>query len=132
MGSAAVVVMEGDWEAHSKKTSVLWKRALPCTCSYEEEVKAMKLATTWIKKICEEEETIQISTDRQSFCKDLQSYNPETEHIKGGSCRAMKGRLISSGYPATPTYQEITWLIEWPDRQPVCWGSEDQSLTEAQ
>ena len=81
MGGAAFVVTEGDPETPHELASVSRKGAL-CTCSYEEEVEAMKMASTWIKEKCQKEETIQICTDSQSLCMALQSYNPETDPIR--------------------------------------------------
>ena len=81
MGGAAFVATEGDPEAPHKLASVSRKGTL-CTCSFEEEVEAMKMASTWIKENCQKEETIQICTDRQSLCMALQSYNPETDPIR--------------------------------------------------
>ena len=91
MGGAAFVVTEGDPEAPHKLTSVLAKGAL-YTCSYEEEVEAMKMAATWIKENCMEDETIQICTDSQSLCMALQSFNPETDPIRE-TLQGHKGRI---------------------------------------
>ena len=81
MGGAAFVVTEGDPESPNVLSSVEKKGAL-YTCSYEEEVEAMKMAATWIDQHCEREESIQICTDSQSLCMALQSYNPETDPIR--------------------------------------------------
>ena len=40
--------------------------------------------------------------------------------------------MTYSGYLATLIYQEAIWLIQRPGRQQICWGLEDQSLSEVQ
>ena len=81
MGGAAFVVTEGNPESPQRLASEGRKGAL-YTCSYEEEVEAMKMAATWIKDNCDTKETIQICTDSQSLCMALQSYNSETDPIR--------------------------------------------------
>ena len=51
MGDAVFVVTEEDPETPHELASVSRKGAL-CTCPYEEEVEAMKMAFTWIKDNC--------------------------------------------------------------------------------
>ena len=38
------------------------RKGAMCTCSYEQEVEAVKMASTWIRENCQKEETIQIET----------------------------------------------------------------------
>ena len=52
------------------------------TCSYEEEVEAMKMATSWVKEYCNITTSIMIGTDIQSLCMAIEALNPETEPIK--------------------------------------------------
>ena len=76
-----MVATEGDPEDPQVLDTIERKGAL-YTCSYEEEVEAMKAASEWIVENCEEEERILICTDCQSLCMALRSYNPETDAIR--------------------------------------------------
>ena len=69
-----------------------------CTCSYEQEVEAVKMASTWIRENCQKEETIMICTDSQSLCMALQSCNPETDPIR----EILQGHQVPSHRHTTP------------------------------
>ena len=80
-GGAAAVITTGDPESMEVITT-LEARGADFTCSYEEELEAMKMAAQWITENSEEQETIMVCTDSQSLCLALQSYNPETDVIR--------------------------------------------------
>ena len=81
MGGAAMVASEGDPENPTFFHSEGRKGAL-FTCSYEEEVEAMRLAAVWITENREINEPITICTDSQSLCMAIKNFNPETEAIR--------------------------------------------------
>ena len=80
-GGAGVVITKDDPEDLTLIETIT-KRGALYTCSYEEEVEAMRIATKWIKENCEPETKILICTDSQSLCMALQSLNPETDGIR--------------------------------------------------
>ena len=52
MGGAAVVVTDGDPE-HPNELHIIERKGSLYTCSYEEEVEAMKEAALWISEKCD-------------------------------------------------------------------------------
>ena len=81
MGGAAAVITEGDPEAPNELHTIEKKGAL-FTCSYEEEVEAMKEAAVWISENCDRQTKVMICTDSQSLCMAMKSLNPETDGIR--------------------------------------------------
>ena len=81
MGGAATVVTDGDPEEPNILDTIETKRAL-FTCSYEEEVAAMRDAAEWIQENCERQTSILVCTDSQSLCMAMQSHNAETDGIR--------------------------------------------------
>ena len=80
MGGAAVVVTEGNPEQPNVIHTIESKGSL-YTCSYEEEVQALKDAANWVVENAEDT-PVMICTDSQSLCKALQSFNSETDSIR--------------------------------------------------
>ena len=80
-GGAAAVITTRDPESMEVIAS-LKARGADFTCSYEEELEAMKMAAQWIKENSEGQEPIMVCTDSQSLCMALRSYNPETDAIR--------------------------------------------------
>ena len=76
-----MVVKEGDPE-HPKVIHTEIKRGALYTCSYEEEVAAMRIAMNWIATHRDSKENITICTDSQSLCMALISHNTETDDIR--------------------------------------------------
>ena len=80
-GGAAAVITTGDPES-MEVIATLEARGADFTCSYEDEVEAMKMAAQWIKENSKGQEPIMVCTDSQSLCIALQSYNPETDEVR--------------------------------------------------
>ena len=97
IGGAAMVASEGDPEHPEYLDSVKKKGAL-YTCSYEEEVEAMRLAANWIVQNREAEESITICTDSQSLCLAMKSHNPETDDIRE-TLQNHKGKITIQWIP---------------------------------
>ena len=80
-GGAAAIVTKGDPE-HPEELHSMLMRGADFTCSYEEEVEAMKMATQYIRDNNKGDELFLICTDSQSLCMALRSFNPETDVIR--------------------------------------------------
>ena len=81
MGGAAVVVTNGDPKDPQKVHTIERKGAL-FTCSYEEEVEAMREAALWIAENCDHQTEVMICMDSQSLCMGITTLNPETDTIR--------------------------------------------------
>ena len=77
---AAKVASEGDPE-HQEYLDYMKKNGTLYTCSYEEELEAIRLAAAWIVQNRDAEESITICKDSQSLCLAMKSHNPETDDI---------------------------------------------------
>ena len=76
-----MVITRGDAE-HPEVLETIIRKGAAYTCSYEEEVDAAITAANWINLNCTEVGKILISTDSQSLCMALNSYNVETAPIR--------------------------------------------------
>ena len=97
MDGAAMVAMDGDLEMTNVLHTIERKGAL-YTCSYEEEIEAMKMTAKWITENCERDDNILICTDCQSQCMALRSYNKETDAIRK-TLKHHEGKIIIQWIP---------------------------------
>ena len=58
------------------------QRGRPLTCSYDEEVSAMELASDWVQDHCSSKSTILICTDSKSLCQKLQGHSPQIADLR--------------------------------------------------
>ena len=87
------------------------------TCSYEEEVEAMKLAITWIAVHRDSKENITICTDShaQYLYMALASHNPETDAIGV----PVRNHITINGYQVTRVSQAMTTRTLKGRKQPI-------------
>ena len=72
-GGSAAVITEGDQE-DPKIVKKIMKRGSTATCSYDEELEALKLAAAWIENNIHDSPIVLICTDSQALCKSLEGH----------------------------------------------------------